>query len=114
MAGEKSPATSLDKCPCPGRSYPFVKYFLLRRYYEGRWNSLEFWESGNSLIIHFVRHYEPMKKITGKVGGSMEIFLILIIICLLLGIVSPPSSSKKKSDKLPPDFFDNYYKKNKD
>ena len=72
------------------------------------------WESGEYLIIHFVRHYEPMKKITGKVGGSMEIFLILIIICLLLGIVSPSSSSKKKSDKLPPDFFDNYYKRNKD
>jgi hypothetical protein len=45
----------------------FVKYFLLRRYYEGHWNS---WESGEYLINHFIRHYEPMKKITGKVGGT--------------------------------------------
>lgn len=46
----------------------------------------------------------------------MEFFLIFICICLILGLVSNPNgnSNQKKVDKLPPDFFDNYYKRNKD
>ena len=43
-------------------------------YYEGitkvagiHWN---FWESGEYLINHFIRHYVAIKKITGKVGGT--------------------------------------------
>ena len=54
--------------PVPG---PVFILLSMNIYYEGITKITGIsWKSGEYLINHFIRHYEPMKKITGKVGGT--------------------------------------------